>query len=109
MSETSDALNTIFTEMPGRLNAQTAAGMDAVIQYDLTGDDACTYHCAIKDGAATVNEGGHDAPTMTVTMAAGDFVDMIGGNLDGMSAFMTGKLKVSGDMSLAMKMQSLFT
>lgn len=108
MSETAEALQTIFTEMPGRLNPTTAAGMDAVIQYDLTGDDSCSYHCTIKDGAATVGEGVHDAPTMTVTMAAGDFVDLLGGKLDGMSAFMTGKLKISGDMGLAMKMQSLF-
>ena len=108
MSETANALNTIFSEMPTRLNTTAADGLDAVIQYDLTGDDACTYHCAIKEGAATVTEGSHGTPTMTVTMAASDFVDLLGGKLDGMSAFMSGKLKVGGDMSLAMKMQSLF-
>jgi putative sterol carrier protein len=45
---------------------------------------------------------------MTVTMGAQDFVDMTSGKLDGMSAFMSGKLRISGDMGLAMRLQSLF-
>jgi putative sterol carrier protein len=45
---------------------------------------------------------------MTLTMAAGDFVDLTQGKLNGMTAFMSGKLKIAGDMGLAMKLQSLF-
>jgi putative sterol carrier protein len=40
-------------------------------------------------------------------MTASDFVDMINGKLNGQMAFMTGKLKVAGDMGLAMKLQTL--
>ena len=40
-------------------------------------------------------------------MDFGDFTDMIGGKLDGMTAFMTGKLKIEGDMGVAMKLQSI--
>jgi putative sterol carrier protein len=36
-----------------------------------------------------------------------DFSDMIAGKLDGMTAFMTGKLKIEGDMGVAMKLQSI--
>jgi len=43
-----------------------------------------------------------------MTMAAQDYVDMISGKLNGQMAFMSGKLKIAGDMGLAMKMQSLF-
>ena len=105
----SETVQEIFDQMPGRLNASAAAGMDTVIQYDLTGDSGGQYHCAIKDGACTVGEGAHDEPAMTVTMDANDFVEMTNGRLDGMSAFMSGKLKISGDMGLAMKLQSLFS
>ncbi|HVS13993.1 MAG TPA: SCP2 sterol-binding domain-containing protein [Thermoanaerobaculia bacterium] len=108
MTDTLDQVQTIFTEMPGRLNAQTAQGMNAVIQYDLNGDGGAQYYATIADGACTVTEGKHDAPTMTVMMAANDFVDLIEGRLDGMSAFMSGKLRIAGDMGLAMKLQSLF-
>ena len=108
MSDTAAAVQEIFTAMPDRLNAGAAAGLDCVIQYDLGGDGGGVHHTVIKDGACTVNEGAHDAPTMTVTMEAQDFVDMTNGKLDGMTAFMGGKLKIGGDMGLAMKLQSLF-
>jgi putative sterol carrier protein len=62
----------------------------------------------IKDGACNVAEGAHASPNMTMTMAAQDYVDMISGKLNGQMAFMSGKLKIAGDMGLAMKMQSLF-
>ena len=45
---------------------------------------------------------------MTITMDAQDWIDMISGSLDGQQAFMTGKLKIKGDMSLAMKMGQFF-
>jgi putative sterol carrier protein len=94
--------------MPGRLNPQAAQGVDCVIQFDLTGDGGGQYHCRVKDGAATVSQGPHPSPNMTFTMAAQDWVDLTSGKLDGMSAFMSGKLRVSGDMGLAMKFQTLF-
>lgn len=109
MTDTAAAIKTIFEQMPNNLNKDVAEGMDSIIQYELTGDDACSYFATIKDGACTMEAGQHDAPQMTITMAASDFVDMIEGRLDGMTAFMSGKLQVGGDMSLAMKMQQLFS
>jgi putative sterol carrier protein len=79
-----------------------------VIQYDLTGEGGGQYHSKIKDGTATITPGAAASPNMTLTMGAQDFVDMTSGKLDGMSAFMSGKLRISGDMGLAMKLQSLF-
>jgi putative sterol carrier protein len=105
---TAESVQQIFTEMPNRLNPSAAQGLDCVIQYDLTGEGARQFHTKIKDGAATVCEGPHPSPSMTITMAAQDFVDLTGGKLDGMSAFMSGKLRIGGDMGLAMKLQSLF-
>jgi putative sterol carrier protein len=105
---TAESVQQIFADMPGRLNPQAAQGLDCVIQYDLTGDGGGQYHSTIKDGAATVTAGSHPSPSMTLIMGAQDFVDMTSGKLDGMSAFMSGKLRISGDMGLAMKLQSLF-
>ena len=108
MSDSAAALKDIFEKMPGQINADAASGLDCVIQHDLTGDDGGNYYVTIKDGAATVSEGTHASPSMTLTMEASDFVALSSGELDGMSAFMGGKLKIAGDMGLAMKMQSLF-
>ena len=89
------AVSDIFAQMPGRLDPEAAAGLDAVIQLDLSGDGGGVWHCAIKDGACTVGEGAHDAPTMTVSMEAADYVELTAGSLDGMTAFMTGRLRVA--------------
>ena len=43
----------------------------------------------------------------TIKMDFGDFAELVGGKLDGMTAFMTGKLKIEGDMGVAMKLQSI--
>jgi putative sterol carrier protein len=103
-----DDVKGIFSAMPSQFNADAAKGMNSVIQFNLTGDGGGQYHVAIKDGACTVGEGAHASPNMTMTMAAQDYVDMISGKLNGQMAFMSGKLKIAGDMSLAMKMQTLF-
>ncbi len=52
-------------------------------------------------------EGAGDNPNVTILMADNDFVDLMEGKLNATSAFMAGKLKVKGDMSLAMKLQSV--
>ena len=103
-----DDVKAIFSAMPQNFNADAAKGMNSVIQFNLGGDGGGTWHVAIKDGACTVTEGAHASPNMTMTMAASDYVDMISGKLNGQMAFMSGKLKIAGDMGLAMKMQSLF-
>lgn len=82
-------------------------GVSAVYQFELSGDDGGVFHAAIDDGKATVVEATHDSPNITITMTAEDFAAMLEGKLNATSAFMAGKLKVKGDMSLAMKLQSL--
>ena len=100
----------IIAAMPSQFNADAAKGMNSVIQFNLSGegDNAGQYHAIIKDGALEVKEGVHASPSMTMTMAGTDYVDMTTGKLNGQMAFMSGKLKIAGDMGLAMKMQTLF-
>ena len=82
-------------------------GVTAVYQFDLSGDNGGVFHVSVDDGKATVVEEAHDSPNITISMAADDFDAMLDGKLNATSAFMAGKLKVKGDMSLAMKLQSL--
>jgi putative sterol carrier protein len=98
----------VFREMPNRFNKEATKGLNAVIQFNLTGDDAGQYNLVIKDGTLEVKEGVHPSPSMTMTMAGSDYVDLTLGKLNGQMAFMQGKLKIAGDMGLAMKMQSFF-
>ena len=99
----------IFNEMQKRMdgNPTKVAGIKAVYQFDINGADGGVYSVAIADGKGVVTEGSHPSPNITITMASNDFADMVEGKLDGIAAFMGGKLKVKGDMMLAMQLQSL--
>jgi putative sterol carrier protein len=108
MSNTAQSVQNIFQTMPTRLDPSAAGGLNAVIQYDLSGEGGGQYAAHIHDGRCEVSTGQHASPTMTLSMVAQDFVDLIEGRLDGMTAFMSGKLRIGGDMGLAMRMQSLF-
>ena len=97
-----------FDAMSTRFRADKAAGVNATIQYEITGDQGGVWHAIIKDGQCTVGAGPVTDPTLTLTMAAQDWVDMVAGKLSGQMAFMSGKLKLKGDMGLAMKIGGMF-
>jgi putative sterol carrier protein len=98
-----------FDAMAGRFQPSKATGVNATIQYDITGDQGGTWHAAIKDGTCQVNSGPAPTPSLTITMSSQDWLDMTGGKLSGQMAFMSGKLKLKGDMGLAMKIGSIFS
>jgi putative sterol carrier protein len=98
----------VFAALPTSFNASAAKGLKAVYQFNLTGDNGGKYTVAIDDGQLTVDDGAHVSPNITITIAASDYLDMMSGKLNPQMAFMSGKLKIAGDMGLAMKMQSLF-
>ncbi|MGH7966232.1 MAG: SCP2 sterol-binding domain-containing protein [Candidatus Binatia bacterium] len=99
----------VFEQMPTRFNKEAAKGMaPTVYQFVLTGGQATEYHVVIENQTCTAQEGKHPSPNITITINAQDYMDMANGKLNPMQAFMGGKLKVAGDMMLAMKMQSLF-
>ncbi len=87
---------------------EKAAGLEAVIQYHLTGDEGGDYIITLKDDACSVEEGTADAPTMTLTSDGRYFGDVLLGKEDGMKGFMEGKLQLAGDLNLAMKLTSFF-
>ena len=98
-----------FDAMTGRFKADKAAGTNAVIQYDISGDGGGTWHAVIKDGTCAVSQGPATGPQLTLQMSAQDWLDMTAGKQSGQMLFMSGKLKLKGDMGLAMKLGSLFS
>jgi putative sterol carrier protein len=98
----------LFAAMPNNFNAGAAGDLNATIQFDLTGDGGGTWAATVADGTCKVVEGAADSPTLILTMDTDDFMAMSRGNLNPMNAFMSGKIKLQGDMGLAMKLQNLF-
>lgn len=101
-------VRSIFEGMPGTFLKEKAAGMNAVIQFDIGGDGGGQWYASIVDGELTVVEGRHPEPQLTLSASAQDYIDISTGKLNGQLAFMTGRLKASGNLALAMKMQSVF-
>lgn len=97
-----------FDAMAGRFKADRAAGTNAVIQYDISGEGGGTWNAVIKDGTCAVSPGPGTNPSLTLQMAAQDWLDMTSGKANGQMLFMSGKLKLKGDMGLAMKLGSMF-
>jgi putative sterol carrier protein len=95
-------------KMPGAFIPEKAVGLDAVIQFKFTGAEAGEWYAVIKDGKVTVEKGTHSSPKMTLTADSSDYVKIFTGELDGMKAFMEGKLKLAGDLNLAMKLTQMF-
>ena len=83
-------------------------GLDAVYQFDLGGDGGGKWQMIIKNDQCEVKEGQAASANITITMTASDYLDMINGKLNGQMAFMMGKLKLAGDMGLALRLRSLF-
>lgn len=94
--------------MAEKFNPALAKGVNAVIQLNATGDGGGNYALAIADGKFDVKEGVAEKPTVTINVAAQDWVDIIGGKLDPTKAFMSGKLRIAGDLSLMMRFQRMF-
>lgn len=87
---------------------EKAVGVNAVVQYHLTVEGGGDWVITIQDGKCSVKEGVIEKPTVTLTAEANDFRDVLTGKANGMQYFMQGKLKLAGDLNLAMKLTSFF-
>lgn len=96
----------VFSDMKDKFNASAAAGLDLVFQFDI--EDGDTYHLIVKDGTCEIVEGANDDPNVTLIMDTATMVGIMSGDIDGMQAFMLGKLRAEGDMMLATKLGDLF-
>jgi putative sterol carrier protein len=98
----------VFDVLSTWFDPDAATGLSATYQFDLVGDAGGTYHVSVDDGQCEVGIGAAERPNITITMTASDYLDMINGLLNPQVALLGGKLKIKGDMGLAVKMQELF-
>jgi putative sterol carrier protein len=98
----------VFDNMPTSFNPEAAQGLDAAIQYDITGEGGGNWHLTIADGACQLHEGAHTSPTVTLTMTAATWLAIVNKETNGTAAYMSGQLKVDGDLMLAQRLEKLF-
>jgi putative sterol carrier protein len=94
-----------FEQLPNRADASKTAGMTNSYLFDIEG--AGKWKVSVENGIVSVAEGGDDADAV-ITTSEETFQKIISGEQNPTSAYMTGKLKVKGDMGAAMKLQKLF-
>ncbi len=99
------AVQEFFEGLPSRVTPDRIEGMKNTYVFDIEG--AGVWTVAVADGAITVTEGASDADT-TFATSEESFEKIVAGEQNPTTAYMTGKLKIKGDMGAAMKLQKLF-
>jgi putative sterol carrier protein len=94
----------LIRKMPSALNQDATANVQTVIQYRISEP----MYLVIDNGQCTVHEGVAPAPDLALTMTDEHMIALITGELNGVAAFMSGKLKVEGDIMLAQRLQGFF-
>lgn len=97
-----------FQLLPGRLDSDAAEDLDAVYQFNLSGSQSGQYILTIRDGACQVTEGTHPDPHVVLSMTGEDCIKIMKGQLNGPAVAMSGRLKISGDLGMAMQLKALF-
>ena len=98
----------LIVKMPDAFEPDQAVGVNVTYLFEHTGPGGGTWWVKVADGQATSGSGQIEHPTIKIKASAQDYVKIARRQMNPATAFMMGKLKVSGDMSLALKLQSMF-
>ena len=102
-------ISELISKMPEAFLPEKAQGVNAVVHFKFTGAEPSEWHAIIADGKCDAGQGAPAKPaTLTLTADSNDYIKLITGELDGMQAFMQGKLKLAGDLNVAMKLMQMF-
>jgi len=100
----------IFEEtVPGRLNSKgdDVLKVNAVYQFNISGPEGGAWWVDATKSGGTVGAGENAEAKCVISMADSDFVDLVSGKLNAQAAFFTGKIKIKGDMNLALMLGSV--
>ncbi|HEX8084446.1 MAG TPA: SCP2 sterol-binding domain-containing protein [Solirubrobacteraceae bacterium] len=104
-------LTEVFRQMPSRLDPAAAADVDAVVEWRIAHDDGGghdAWQVTLRGGSATVERGGGAEPSVVFEIGGVDFLKLVAGNEEGPLMFMHGRLRVDGDLVLAVRLPQLF-
>ena len=96
----------ILRAMPGRLRTASAAGLDLVVRWNV--EDQAARFLLIRDGRARVAREAARDPDLTVALDRVTLLDLAIGAANGPQLFMTGKVRITGDLMLAQRLTALF-
>ena len=97
-----ERIEEIFNENP-----EPIKGFNAIVQYDVQGEQTGTYQHYFHDGILTIKEGVEAAPDVTMALSYDNFKKFVLGKQSGAVALLTGKVKAKGDISKGMKIETI--
>ena len=106
--ELPSSIKDVMDAMPTAFQPDKAAGVNATIQFNFTGDEVGNYSVKVGDGKCDVSEGTADSPTVTINSPSEIWLKIMRRELDGATAFMSGQFTFTGDMGVLMQMQNWF-
>ncbi len=98
----------LMERMPKAFLPEKAGDLAADIQFHFEGKDGGDWVARIHDGACTTEQGSIENARLTLTTQGADYLKLISGELNPMAAFAQGKIKLKGDLSLALKLMDYF-
>jgi putative sterol carrier protein len=102
-------LKLIFEGMVAGFHAEEAKGWDTVIQYNITGEGGGKFNVVIKEQMCRLTGGEATNPKLIITASRKDWIEIAEGRLKGQNAFMQGKMKIEGDMTVLLNMDRIFS
>jgi multimeric flavodoxin WrbA/putative sterol carrier protein len=105
---TAQTVQELLESMPQGLDPAVAAGLTATYQFKVSGSENFTAHLRIDNQKAAFQEGPADNPRVIIRTPAEIWLAIARGEVDGSQAFMAGKFEADGDLTLLMKLKSLF-
>jgi putative sterol carrier protein len=100
------SVSEFFEGLTSRVDPARTAGVNNTYVFDISG--AGVWTVAVRDGSLEVSEGDTGSGDVTISSSAENFEKVVSGKQNPTTAYMTGKIKIKGDMGAAMKLQKLF-
>lgn len=101
-------LESLMQQAIAAFQPEKAAGVNAKVQFHITGNQGGDWVASIQDQKLNVEKGTTPNPNLSIGADTGDILNLVQGKMNPMQAFMQGKVQVKGDMGLAMKLMEMF-
>jgi len=97
-----------FDTLPKRFVQSASKGVEAIFQFEISGDGGGVWHVIVKDEQLEINNGEHAEPSARILSNAANYLKICNGDMNGLRAVISRKMKIQGNLVLARKMQNMF-
>lgn len=102
------SIQSLMEKVVRAFQPEKAAGIDVQVQFHLSGSQGGDWVATIREQKLSVEPGTTGDPDLEFSADTQDVLDVYGGKLDPVQAYMQGKVQFRGDMGLAMRLVGMF-